>query len=111
MQRGGKKRMAMPEEEEEQEEQIEKFFEIIRRIKEAQASLVKCSIDETEVSAKAAKKAKKVHGAEWIPTFELEDFAGLQKNNACKNIVCSNKGQREQKGKKEDKGLDLNLTL
>lgn len=111
MERDGKKRtVATPEEEAEQddEEKIEKFFEIIGRLREARFA-TKC-LHEPEVSV--ARKKVKVHKPVWTPTFEMEDFVGLETDCANINLKFSLNMESKTKEKEgEEKGLDLNLSL
>ncbi|PON69616.1 NIM1-interacting protein [Parasponia andersonii] len=128
MERDGKKRIIATEEkeeeeeevkqdhddgdEEEEEEKIEKFFAIIKSLREARTWITNC-LNEFEVSNKDAKKLR-VHGPAWTPVFELEDFAGPEKDdNAGTSYRFSMKkaiGVGKEK-EREEKGLDLNLTL
>ena len=119
MERNGKRRIITTDEDKEEnkeeqdyddeEEKIEKFFAIIRRIREARTSITKC-LHELEVSNKDAKKVR-VHGPTWTPVFELEDFAGVleKDDNASLSKRFYMKG--DISNGKEEKGLDLNLTL
>ncbi|PON66576.1 NIM1-interacting protein [Trema orientale] len=130
MERDGKKRIIATEEkedegeeekvkqdhddddEDEEEEKIEKFFAIIKRLREARTSIANC-LHEFEVSNKDAKKVR-VHAPAWTPVFELEDFAGPEKDdNAGTSYRFSMKKAIgvEKEEEREEKGLDLNLTL
>ncbi|EXB52988.1 hypothetical protein L484_018872 [Morus notabilis] len=108
----GKRKIGAPEEEVEQnhssgdeEEKIEEFFAIIKRLRHCSRQL--------EASNKDAKKVK-VHGPAWIPVFKLEDFAGQEKEgNPNVSIRCCIEEEisnGKEKGR-EEKGLDLDLTL
>ena len=95
-----------------EERKIEKFFAIIERLREARASAAN-SLDELAGSVKHAKKAR-VHGPVWTPVFELEDFAGPEKNDNAGTSTRRPPGNGTAEGKEkegEEKGLDLNLTL
>lgn len=112
MEREGNKRMLTPADEEEtekdDEEKIEKFFEIIGRLREARFSTK--YLHDLEVNV--ARKKMKAHEPVWTPIFELEDFAGLETDKANTNINCSSIKECQMKEKEgEEKGLDLNLSL
>ncbi|KAF3455375.1 hypothetical protein FNV43_RR05826 [Rhamnella rubrinervis] len=110
MERDGKKRVVVTPEEGEQddEEKIEKFFEIIGRLREARFA-TKC-LHEPEASV--ARKKMKVHKPVWTPTFEMEDFVGLETDSANINLKFSfNEEHKTNEKEGEEKGLDLNLSL
>lgn len=112
---GEKKRVVTPAEENEEEEKqqddeekIDEFFEILGRLREARFA-TKCL---HEVEASAARKKVRVHEPVWTPTFEMEDFAGLEADYPNIKIKFSSNKEREMKEKEgEEKGLDLNLSL
>lgn len=89
-----------------EDEKVEKFFAIIRRLRDARSNFSTNSLREME-AWKRMKKAKKVHVPIWTPTFQLEDFSGLDLADATQPSSSNNKGQGQEK--KEE--LDLNLVL
>ncbi|KAJ9180366.1 hypothetical protein P3X46_008624 [Hevea brasiliensis] len=87
-----------------EDEKVEKFFAIIRRLRDARNCSTN-SLREFE-ACKRMKKAKKGHVPVWTPSFQLEDFAGL---NLAETIQPSSSNKDQEKEKREE--LDLNLTL
>ncbi|EEF50007.1 uncharacterized protein LOC125368685 [Ricinus communis] len=86
------------------DEKVEKFFSIIRRLRDAR-DLSTNSLRETE-ARKRMKKAKKTQTPVWTPSFQLEDFGGLE----LADITQPTSSNNEQEKKKREE-LDLNLSL
>ncbi|CAN1784584.1 hypothetical protein LINPERHAP1_LOCUS16624 [Linum perenne] len=99
---------AMEEEEHEErdEEKIDKFFAIIRRLRDDRRGSVS-SLRQLEVQRATSKKGKKIHG--YVPPpppcFEL----GSSKSPPCATEQESS-SDREFVGE-EEKGINLDLTL
>ncbi|KAG6774920.1 hypothetical protein POTOM_018338 [Populus tomentosa] len=94
------------EENDDEDERIEKFFAIIRRLRDARMYSRTC-LREQE-ACKIAKKAKKTHAPVWTPKFQLEDFAepGLESTR-----ISQPSSSKKERGKEKKEELDLNLTL
>ncbi|CAI0382052.1 unnamed protein product [Linum tenue] len=92
-------------EEERDEEKIDKFFAIIKRLREARH--VSSSSTLQQMEAQREKKAKKIQ-APWTPSFQLEDFAGLAGLRTAGTCTTTEKEICAQEEKHE---IDLNLAL
>jgi hypothetical protein len=94
------------EENDDEDERIEKFFAIIRRLRDARMYSRTC-LREQE-ACKIAKKAKKAHAPVWTPKFQLEDFEepGLESTR-----ISQPSSSNKECGKEKKEELDLNLTL
>ncbi|WKA02630.1 hypothetical protein VitviT2T_020794 [Vitis vinifera] len=111
-----KKRPACLEEEQgqDEEEKIEMFFAIIRRFHDACGQSMNSLHEpkETTNAQQVRKKPKIQHESVWTPSFEWEDFAGLELKNACitySSITTNEPVKKEKEKNQEWKGLDLNL--
>ncbi|CAI0551887.1 unnamed protein product [Linum tenue] len=92
------------EHEERDDEKIDKFFAIIKRLREARHG---SSSSLRHMEAQRAKKAKKIQ-APWTPSFQLEDFAGFAGLRTVEPIASS---EREVCAQEEKHEIDLNLAL
>lgn len=105
-----------PEEEEEEnddEQKIEKFFALIKNIREARFRLMNGSDVMEAVENK--KKKKKVEGENkqvevWKPSFEREDFMEDEAHQL-KTVVGSSPRQEGSKKEEDEEELDLGLSL
>ncbi|CAN1161673.1 hypothetical protein LINPERHAP2_LOCUS24071 [Linum perenne] len=95
--------MEEEEHEERDEEKIDKFFAIIRRLRDARRGSVSSSLRQLEVQRATSKKGKKIHVPP--PCFEL----GSSKLPPCATEQESS-SDREFVGE-EEKGINLDLTL
>lgn len=92
------------------EEQMEEFFGLLRRIGDMKGRRRTlggvCS---------PRKKARALRSTAWMPAFEWEDFAGEvvapRKRTATAAISSENGEDREEEKVKEQKTLDLKLSL
>ncbi|KAK9265690.1 hypothetical protein L1049_012579 [Liquidambar formosana] len=108
------------EKDEDDEEKMEKFFALIKRIREAREQLTKCS-EEFQAKVNSANKqkvaAEKPNSiAVWNPSFQREDFMeeGQSRNISPAAVTLVGTSQRKDASGKDDlikESLDLKLSL
>ncbi|KAL7199146.1 hypothetical protein ACSBR2_021427 [Camellia fascicularis] len=116
--------IAFEDDDDDEEKKIQKFFSIIRSIREARDHILTNGSEEENKRKKMKKKVdeeeKAVAVAVWNPSFRPEDFAAdddklIKYAPMAINFVDSSAKNAETAGKEEDivvkEGLDLKLSL
>lgn len=103
-----------PEEEEDDddEQKIEKFFALIKNIREARFRLMNGSDVMEGVESKRKKKKVEEENKQvevWKPSFEREDF--MEDEAQLKTVVGSSPRQEGSKKEEDKEELDLGLSL
>ena len=109
--------MSEEEEEEEEEEKIEKFYTLIKSIREARDRLIKGPDCDRKIDPHKEEINKEVQV--WKPSFQREDFMELDANHdqlvtiksPLDQKVLGSNPQKEEEVIKEALELDLTLSL
>ncbi|KAB1202652.1 hypothetical protein CJ030_MR8G020272 [Morella rubra] len=104
-----------PDTEEDDEQKMEKFFALIRKIREARERLLRSGSDITKAMETEHTKNRKVEAGQkqievWKPSFEREDFM-KERGTSLAGSPQKEEGTPMKEVMDHEEGLDLKLSL